>query len=186
MLNHLDHPGFSHAASRQDALRGVAREPTRKVHTPKVCPGLTAVNPANHLHFHAISDHVGMDDRWPQRAEFRRQLTAWRKREGLTLKQAAERLGSKYATVRQYISPARKDTKPSIDFLTRAAELFGVSILLFIDDPAKIHGSENQKSAIVEFMTGVISDDLDGMTDLQKQAAFDAWRAIVRGYETKH
>ena len=189
VLNDLDHPGFGDGATRKGALRGVAREPTREVHTPKVCPGLTVVNPANRLLFHVISDHVGMDDRlddrWPQRAEFRRQLTAWRKREGLTLKEAAERLGSKYATIRQYISPARKDTKPSFELLKRAADLFGVSVWLFEYDPSPVSGSEPQQSALVEFIKNAVGTDLEKMNSDQVHAAYDAWRAIVRVYETK-
>lgn len=185
MTNDLDHPLLGRATRHQHPLGGVAGETRSKVHARKVNPEWTFVNPPNRLHQSANNDTGDMDDRWPQRSEFRRLLTEYRKKEHITLKEASERLGSTYATIRQYISPARKDTKPGIELLQRASELFGVSVLLFIDDPGRETGTNPQLSAVDEFMVGIIGTDLKGLTDKQKQSAFEAWRAIIRGYETK-
>ena len=189
MLDDLDHPLFGGLALGEGGLGGVARESRRKVHTERVCPKLTRVKGAHRLLCQPTTDTGGMDqptaDRWPQRLEFRRQLTAWRNREGITLKVASERLGSEYTTIRQYISPARKDTKPSFDLLKRAADLFGVSVWLFEDDPTPISGSEPQQSPLVEFMKNAVGNDLKNMNSDQIHAAYDAWRAIVRVYESK-
>ena len=162
-----------------------AREVGAKVHAANVCSKFTFVKSRGPLHLQANIDTQGMEDRWPQRAEFRSQLLAWRKRERLTLKSASERLGVKYGTIRQYISPSRVDTKPSFELLKRAAALFGVSVWLFDDNPDVISDSESQLSAIDKFMANVVGNDLSRLTDHQKTAAFEAWRAIVRGYESK-
>ena len=119
-------------------------------------------------------------DRWPQRSQFKVRLDEWRLERDLTVRQAAAALGLTYNTLRQYTSPSRRDTKPSIELLQAAATLFNCRLTEFVDDPGEaIPGATSGASEVDRFVLRMIGHDLETLTEAETEAAFTAWKAVV-------
>lgn len=181
---HLDRPHLGDTKSVSETLVRHLGEPSAVIHVPSVNQPFTLSRVrADLLQGHPVQTW-DMDDRWPQRRRFKALMDEWRKRQGLTIAETAGQLGLTYNTLRQYTSPARRDTKPSIELLQKATTLFGCSLTEFVDDPgAPPDGAAPDSSEVDRFMLRIIGIDLSKLTDREKQAAFEAWRSIIRGYE---
>lgn len=135
MEQNLDRPDSADSAGIRYGLVSQPGETRTVVHGSSVNPPFTMSRDMADLLREGQEHNEGMGDRWPQRSRFKEIVDAWRHREGLTIAAIAERLDLTYNTLRQYTSPARKDTKPSVELLTRAAILFGCRLTEFVDDP---------------------------------------------------
>lgn len=116
-----------------------------------------------------------MESRWNQ-DHFRQVCLDLMRERNLTKAELAEMFGIKEGSLHQYMY--NSDKRPSLDVLQTVGRVTNRSITEFVDDP----GAEGD-SELVRFMSRVMGSDLSKMTDQQMRAAFDAWRAIVRGYE---
>ena len=120
-------------------------------------------------------------DRWPQRALFKRYLKLLAKKEGLTMTEVAEKLGTTYNTLRQYISVARKDTRPSLEFIQRAAALFECSVTEFIDNPGEpmqglaLANSEEERVFLRE-----VAHDIATLAPEKRRLLAESWPTILR------
>jgi transcriptional regulator with XRE-family HTH domain len=127
-----------------------------------------------------------MDD-WAHRENFKTHLTRYRKERGITLDQVALELGLTRNSLMGYLY--KKDgARPGLDKLQKAAALFGCSVTEFLDDPgAPVPGVAPQgygeASEEERVMLRAIAADLAGLTPDTRRAAFEAWSAIVRGFQ---
>lgn len=83
--------------------------------------------------FEIANIHTESMEEWTHRAAFRDAIARYKSANGGTTEDVAVLLGSTKGTLNAYLY--RKDTKPSLEFLQRAAALMGVSVTMFIDDP---------------------------------------------------
>lgn len=116
------------------------------------------------------------DRRWPQQPHFMEAAKNLMEAKGWSLDDLANELGYSPGTLHQYMYN-REKRPDAFGLLVPFCALAGRDITEFIDNPAAEGGSE-----VGRFMAKAMGSDLSKLTDAQKQAAFDAWRAIVRGY----
>lgn len=119
-------------------------------------------------------------ERWPQRKLFRDQVNAFRKANGLSRPEVAQRLGIDDGSLHSLMYD--KSRGYSLDLLKRAAALFGCSLHEWIDDPGGAPPEMAEASELDRFMARTMGSDISKMTPEQKMAAFEAWKAIARGF----
>ena len=151
-----------------------------EAHTTKcnsrMLPSQVAYSPCMSLY---LAQNPAM--KWPQLDKFKARLSEYQRASGKTQAQVAAELDTTYGTLRFWLSGTRS---PSLPTLQRASALFGCSVTEFVDDPgAPPAGATVESSEIDRFMLRIIGEDLTKLTDREKQAAFEAWRSILRGYE---
>jgi transcriptional regulator with XRE-family HTH domain len=96
----------------------------------------------------------------------------------------AEALGTSTGTLRGWLYNRKR--KPSLETLQKAAALFGCSITEFLDDPgAPPPGAAADASEFDRFMLRVMGSDLEALTDEQKVAAFEAWKATMKAFRAR-
>lgn len=79
--------------------------------------------------------HNGPMRRWPQQENLKKAVKAFQKEHGWTQVQVADALGTTVDVLRQWLN--NKNSKPSFETLQKFSALLGISILEFVDDPAK-------------------------------------------------
>jgi transcriptional regulator with XRE-family HTH domain len=128
-----------------------------------------------------LTDAIGMNT-WPQRPVVQRSVLAYRKERGLAPEQMAEILGVAPSYLHNLLYDKR--VWPSLDVAQKLAEVLGMKLGDVVDDPgAEITGATPASSDLDRFMLRTMGSNLSKLTDAQKQAAFEAWNAIIRGYE---
>lgn len=121
---------------------------------------------------------------WPHRERFRELVKTYRLAQGITLAQTAKRLGLEESTLKDYLY--RQTVKPSIAVLQKAAAIFGCSVLELVDDPgAHPIGALPNTSEFDRFMLRAMGSDLEALTDEQKVAAFEAWKATMKALKAR-
>jgi len=121
-------------------------------------------------------------DKWPQRKRYRELLKKYLKETGKTQEEVAQELELSLDHFRNCMY--RPEKRLGIDALSKSAGMFGCSVAEFVDDPAGDPTSIGVETTEIDrFMLRVMGSDLSKLTEAQKQAAFEAWRAIVRGYD---
>lgn len=179
MLKDLNNPLLRDAAVICEPLTGPTLKAGIEVHKDMVNPSFTMSSPRDGLR--DVYQVQTMDmDRWPQRELFKIRLKGWRDRQGISMVQAAEALGVTYDTLRQYLY--RADTKPSLAFIQRAVTVTGGSVSDYIDDPGNAPEGTEDSDEMTRFMARAMGSDLAKLTPEQKQAAFEVWRATIRGF----
>jgi transcriptional regulator with XRE-family HTH domain len=150
-------------------------------HALKTTFATNIVKPVGGYSPNGQTDHPVSMDVWPQRAAFREALADYQDKTGMTQQEAAMAGGITLFGLRQILY--QKTRKPSAKTIKAFAALFGRSITDFMDDPgAPPEGASSESSDMERFMLRTMGSDLGKLTDAQKQSAFEAWRAIVRGY----
>ncbi len=127
------------------------------------------------------SDPIGVNT-WPQRPAIQRAVLAFRKERGLSPEQMAGIL----EVAPSYLHNLLYDKRvwPSLEVAQKLAEILGMKLGDVVDDPgAEITGATAASSDLDRFMLRTMGSNLSKLTDAQKQAAFEAWNAIIRGYE---
>ena len=128
-----------------------------------------------------LNDVVGMNS-WPQRPAIKSLVLTYRKARGLTPEQMAEILGVSPSYLHNVLYDKR--VWPSLEVAQKLSEVLGVKLGDVVDDPgAEIVGATATSSDLERFMLRTMGSNLSKLTDAQKQAAFEAWNAIIRGYE---
>ena len=119
---------------------------------------------------------------WAQVEAFHQALKAYQEKTGKTQAQVAGDMGTSYGTLRFWLSGTRS---PKLDNLIRAAELFDVPVTNFMDAP--IPGE--MRSVVLDergrFMKRVMGSDLAELPENEREAAFQAWKAIVAGFRAR-
>lgn len=119
---------------------------------------------------------------WIQVEAFKKELKNYQARTSSTRVQAAKALETTPGNLKFWLSGVRS---PKRENLQKAAALFGCSVTKFMDDPgADIPGATTDSSEVDRYMLEVMGTEMSRLSEPQKQAAFDAWRAIVRGFES--
>ena len=169
-------------SSARDFIDGLARGEEAIFQAHKVqgnsilLPGQGGCFPCRKL---SVGQNPGMA--WPQLDKFKARLSEYQRASGKTQAQVAAELDTTYGTLRFWLSGTRP---PSLPTLQRASALFGCTVTEFLDDPgAPPDGATEDSSEVDRFMLRIIGTDLSKLTDREKQAAFEAWRSIIRGYE---
>ena len=131
------------------------------------------------------ADTGDMDpDVWPYREAFRKVVADYQRRTGKKQLEVAAELGTTLGTLRGWLYSRVK--KPSLDVLQRASALFGVSVTEFLDDPTP--GDMVSAPPLGErarFMRRVMGSDLGAMSETEREAAFQAWKAIVEAFRAR-
>ena len=123
------------------------------------------------------------DDVYPYRPNFKQAVKEVRVKRGIPLAEVAALLGLAQDTLHDYLY--KKHMRPGRLPLQELSRLSGRPMADFDDDPgAPPVGTNPESSEIDRFMLRVMGSDISKLTESQKQAAFEAWRAIVRGYES--
>lgn len=123
-------------------------------------------------------------DIWAQRERFKDAVKEYRETQGKLLREVAELIGIKEQTLKDYLY--RDNVKPSLEVLQRAASLFGVSVLEFLDSPEPGElKTAPQLDERARFMRRVMSSDLADLPETEREAAFAAWKAIVAGFTAR-
>lgn len=126
------------------------------------------------------TDAVGMLT-WPQRPVFKAAVLAYRKAHNLTPEEMADALCVKPSYLHNLLYDKR--VWPSLEIIQKSAEVLGLSITELTDDPgADIAGAPEGASEVDRFILKAMGSNLTKLTDVQKQAAHEAWSAIIRGY----
>ena len=126
-------------------------------------------------------DSMGMNP-WPQRPVIQAAVLAYRKEHKLSPEQMAEVLGVGPSYLHNVLYDKR--VWPSLEVAQKLSEILGLKVGDVVDDPgAEIPGSTTASSDLDRFMLRTMGSNLSKLTDTQKQAAFEAWNAIIRGYE---
>ena len=126
-------------------------------------------------------DSMGMNP-WPQRPVIQAAVLAYRKEHKLSPEQMAEILGVGPSYLHNVLYDKR--VWPSLEVAQKLSEVLGLKLGDVVDDPgAEIPGSTTASSDLDRFMLRTMGSNLSKLTDTQKQAAFEAWNAIIRGYE---
>ena len=126
-------------------------------------------------------DSMGMNP-WPQRPVIQAAVLAYRKEHKLSPEQMAEVLGVGPSYLHNVLYDKR--VWPSLEVAQKLSEILGLKLGDVVDDPgAEIPGSTTASSDLDRFMLRTMGSNLSKLTDTQKQAAFEAWNAIIRGYE---
>lgn len=123
-------------------------------------------------------------DIWPQRERFKDAVKTYRLANGLRLKDVAGQIGLEESTLKDYLY--RKDVRPSLDVLQKSAATFGITIMEFLDEP--VPGDMSTVPALGErarFMKRVMGSDLGAMSETEREAAFQAWKAIVEAFRAR-
>ena len=119
---------------------------------------------------------------WPQVDSFHQALKAYQERTGLTQSQVAKELGTSYGTLRFWLSGTRA---PKLENMIKAATLFGVPVTDFMDAPV----AGDMTAAVLDergrFMRRVMGSDLAALTETEREAAFQVWKATVAGFQAR-
>ena len=122
-------------------------------------------------------------DVYPYRPNFKQAVKSLRTSRRIPLAEVANLLGLGLDTLHDYLY--KKHSRPGRLPLQELARLTGRPMADFDDDPgAPPPGATPDSSEIDRFMLRAMGSDLSKLTEKQKQNAFEAWRAIVRGYES--
>lgn len=123
-------------------------------------------------------------DIWAQRDRFKDAVKEYREANAKVLRDVAELLGIKEQTLKDYLY--RDNVKPSLEVLQCAASVFGISVLEFLDSPEP--GELKTAPPLDErarFMRRVMGSDLASLPETEREAAFQAWKAIVAGFQAR-
>jgi len=117
---------------------------------------------------------------WPQRPRFKAAVLAYRKAHGLSPDEMAPLLDVSPSHLHGLLYDKR--VSPSLDLVQKASEVLGMSITELADDPGSlVEGSGPEHSDFDRFMLKTMGVDLAKMTDAQKQAGFQVWKAFSDG-----
>jgi len=120
---------------------------------------------------------------WPQRSRFKEAVLSYRKAKSLSPEQMAELLGIKPSHLHGLLYDKR--VGPSLELIEKASRVLGLPLFELANDGSlEISGAEKDASDMERFMLRMMGHDLSKLTETQKQSAFEAWRAIVRAYES--
>jgi transcriptional regulator with XRE-family HTH domain len=123
-------------------------------------------------------------DVWPHRDAFQARVREYQARTGVTQDGVAEVLGTTTGTLRGWLYNRKR--RPSFDTLQAAAALFGCSVTEFVDDPgAPPEGAPVDATEFDRFMLRAMGSDLEALTDEQKVAAFEAWKATMKAFKAR-
>lgn len=131
------------------------------------------------VHIPIPIDSIGMST-WPQRPIIQKAILAYRKERGLSPEQMAEILevGSSYLHNLLY----DKRVWPSLEVAQKLSRSLGLKLGEVVDDPgALVEGSAPDHSGFDKFMLKTMGTDLSKMTESQKQAGFQVWKAFSDG-----
>lgn len=118
---------------------------------------------------------------WPQRTSIQAAVLAYRRKHGLNPERMADLLGVGHSYLHNLLYDKR--VWPSLDIAQKLSEILGLRLGEVVDDPgASVEGAPEGASEVDRFMLKAMGSDLTKLTDTQKQAAMEAWRAIIRGY----
>lgn len=119
---------------------------------------------------------------WAQVEAFHQALKGYQERTGKTQAQVADELGTSYGTLRFWLSGTRS---PKRENLIRAAGLFGVPVTDFMDAPVFADMKTEVLDERGRFIKRVMGADLAAMPEIEREAAFQAWKAIVAGFRAR-
>ncbi len=121
-------------------------------------------------------------DIWGHRELFKAAVKNYRESAGVKLADVAECIGLKEQTLKDYLY--RKDVKPSLEVLQKAASTFGCSVTEFIDDPGAVPaGMDPDKWAEASDRDRVLAsamlEDLKTIPEEEKEAYYQLWKQGV-------
>jgi transcriptional regulator with XRE-family HTH domain len=126
-----------------------------------------------------MGDHEPMDI-WSHREAFRAAVKSHRVKAGVKLADIAESIGLKEQTLKDYLY--RKDVKPSLEVLQKAAVNFGCSITEFIDDPGAsappgIDPDQwSEASERTRVLASAMFQDLRAIPEEEQQIYYELWK----------
>lgn len=124
-------------------------------------------------------DHEPMDI-WSHRENFKDAVKRYRSSAGVKLADVADSIGLKEQTLKDYLY--RKDVKPSLEVLQKAASTFGCSVTEFIDDPgASVPPGINpaewaETSERTRVLASAMFQDLRALPEDEQQIYYELWK----------
>jgi len=151
-------------------------------HRPSVVCYTTLSTPNNMATSCRLYETWAMSN-WPQRDNFKKLVLDYRKEHGLTPEEMAERLGLKPSGLHGLLYDKRTGC-PKLETAQNAARVLGVKLSEIVDDPGSdIPGTNPESSEMERVMLRSMGHDITKLTEAQKMAAYNAWKAIVSGYQ---
>ena len=118
-------------------------------------------------------------DIWSHRDQFKVAVKQHRETAGLKIAQVAESIGIKEQTLKDYLY--RKDVKPSLEVLQKAATVFRCSVTEFLDDPGAVPAEvdPNEWSETTErdrVLATAMLADLRSIPEAEKDIYYQLWK----------